>query len=618
MPPPPIIEDDPINDLPATASSMNSVVIIRELDKTMLEDPKNYGEAMASPEAPKWMGAMDKESKSLAEHDTWVPCMLPVGKKAIGCRWVFKRKIDANGNVKVYKARLVAQGFTQIAAVDYTDTYAPVMHYKTLRLVLAIVAQKDYEFKQMDVPTAFLNATCKEELYMRLPPGMEKNHPPGTVCRLLRTLYGIKQAPREWNLELNSAIKALGYTRLTSDTCVYVKDSKTGNKIILPIFVDDMFPACHKDDLAEMIEDMGKLMVKYGIPTIDDADVVLGMRVTRDRMNRIIHLDQTVYTERLLAEYNMTECTIADTPAPTRSSNTKSAATMQQHIAYDTDMGYRTKDGQYPHYGNLVGSLMYASLSTRPDIAHATSMLSRALKDPKMEDWVAAKRVLRYLRGTTSLGLTFGYDGLTDDIVLGSNFCDADWAGDLGDRRSMSGYVMKVAGAPIAWCSKKQPCVSRSSAESEYMAAGAAVCEIIWLRTLLRELGFEQKAATVLLCDNQPAIAIASNDVHHNRTKHIDIQHHFIREVIDRGQVTMKWVSSKDNEADILTKPLSGRIFLNIRTLLLGEYSVPRDMHSFLYNPSSQHRIFSLFESQTNTESIHSNLAPADHAHQFY
>ena len=211
--------------------------------------------------------------------------------------------------------RLVAQGFGQTKGVDYTDTYAPVVHYKSIRVIAALVATLDYEFKQMDVPTAFLNATLTDQVYMKFPEGMTlpAGITPKSHCLiLLKSLYGIKQAPREWNLALNASIRSIGYTRGTADTCVYTKLSKTGRNIIVPIFVDDIFPACHTLDLAEMTTDMDKLRDMYNIPPMEDADVILGMRVTRSRPDRTLALDQSLYITRLIDSYNMQ----AATPAP--------------------------------------------------------------------------------------------------------------------------------------------------------------------------------------------------------------------------------------------------------------------------------------------------------------
>ena len=452
------------------------------------------------------------------------------------------------------------------ARVDYSETFAPVLHYKSLRVILALVATLDYELLQMDVPTAFLNAECKEDVYMKPPPGGLDDGDgagPDLVCKLIKALYGIKQAPREWNGNINNAIIALGYKRCVADPCVYVKISKTGRVMIIPIFVDDAFPACHTEDMAELRADLKKLMEKYEIPQCEEATVVLGMRITRDRAARTLKLDQEVYMRQLLAKHGMTDCNPALTPLEERSS--KPNVVSEEAQPEDANGQWRS------HYGSLVGALLYAALSTRPDIAYASGVMARVVSNPSYADWLAAKRVLRYVKGTASMGLTYGRGTQGDGrISMAPCFSDADWAGDTVDRRSTTGLILKVNGCTVSWASKKQQTVSLSSAEAEYMAAGAATQEIIWLRGLLGELSFAQEEPTALQVDNQSAMAMASDDVHHARTKHIDIRHHFIRQHISEGTLRLGWVSSAEQEADILTKPLGRVLFIKLRERLMG------------------------------------------------
>ena len=534
----------------------------------VLDIPNSYKEAMASPQAAEWQGAIEKELGSMEIHNTWKIVPLPQGHRAMSCKWVFTIKRDENGDILRYKARIVARGFDQPEGT-YGETFAPVLHYKSLRVQMAIVASLDYELLQMDVPTAFLNATLTDELYMKVPLGCP-NAPDGHVCRLIKSLYGIKQAPREWNDDLNRAIVALGWIRCSADSCMYVKKSYTRRMMLLPVFVDDIFPACHRKDRAELISDMKKLMEKYGIPTIEDAKMVLGMRITRDRMRRTLYLDQELYITRLLEQYGMVDCATARTPEVTiRSYDGESEKKAKLRMRMDEEEEWSV-GGTYPQYGSLVGALLYAALSTRPDIAHATSMLTRSLRNPTRENWIAGKRVLRYLRGTARDGITFGGGVETEKVLIDSSFCDADWAGDREGRRSTTGYLMKINGGIVSWSSKKQGCVAISSAEAEYLAAGAAVQEILWLRTLLKEMGFEQPGGTILQCDNKPAIAIASDDRHHPRTKHIDLKHHFIRDHVRAGRIVIRWIGTANQEADILTKALGDAMYTGMRNKMMG------------------------------------------------
>jgi hypothetical protein len=541
-------------------------------DPLSLPDPQTYAEAMASPDRREWEASNDSETNALWKKGTFKYHVVPIHQRVIGCKWVFRRKRDRTGAISRRKSRVCAKGFAQRKGVNYNETFSPVLLYKTLRVFLTIVAILDLELLQLDVPNAFLNAVLTDEIFMEIPEGMKP--PPGVeipnvpegfklVLMLLKSLYGIKQAPREWNAEFNASIVALGYTRCSSDTCLYVKRSRTGGLILLPVFVDDVFPACSKEDKAEMLADLAVLMHKYDIKELREADVVLGMRVTRMRSERRLKLDQEVYLRRLLEAHGMSECNPAATPQEERS--------VTRHRTLGDEPDASTIRG-LAHYGSIVGELLYAALSTRPDIAHATSVLARAVSNPTEAHWLACKRVLRYLRGTTHLGLIFGGTSSAAplNIVLEPCFSDADWAGDSTDRRSTTGYLMKVNGSTVSWASKKQPTVALSSAEAEYMAVGAAVQEILWLRTLLNEMGFEQGGATVLYCDNQPAIAIAKDDVHHSRTKHIDIRHHFIRDHVSKKHVHLDWVPTAGQEADILTKPLGRILFTRLRDMVLG------------------------------------------------
>jgi transposase InsO family protein len=524
-----------------------------------LPEPRNLKEALMGRERAEWLAACKRELRSLREHGTWELTQLPRGRKAIGTKWVFRRKLEADGTTR-YKARLVAQGFSQREGVDYNETFAPVLHYKTLRVFLALVAVLDLELKHLDVETAFLNAKVKEEIYVRQPEGFEEVDF-DLVCKLIKSLYGIKQAPHEWHEDFDQSIISLGYRRCQSDTCVYVKISKNGKPIIHCLFVDDLFSACDKEDLEEMEADRSALSRKYKVKDLGDAKLVLGMGVTRNRATKELWLDQEQYLLKLLQRHGMEECRSAASPMEVGHRLRKEEEDGMKKSSERHEYGTREE------YRSVVGGLLYAALSTRPDIAYQASVLSRFLTDPHPHHWAAAKRVLRYLRGTAALGLKFGGEAAGADgqsgggVELGPVYCDADWAGDEETRRSTTGFVVMLGGGAVSWQSKRQQTVALSSAEAEYMAAAAATQETVWVRTLLAELGYAQRTPTTLLCDNQAAIAMVSNAVHHSRTKHIDLRHHFIREQATAGSVRVQWVSTTDQAADLLTKPLGRQPF---------------------------------------------------------
>ena len=501
---------------------------------------------------------------------------------------IFKRKLDSAGKVARYKARLVAKGFAQREGVDYNETFAPVLSYTSLRVVFAIVAALDLEFIHLDVETAFLNAKVKEEIYITLPPGF---HSAGftagsssSILRLRKSLYGIKQAPRDWHEEIDGSIIALGYRRCQSEQCIYIKISRHGRPIYICLFVDDMPCAYHTQDRAEFEADKAALKAKYKIQELGDAQMVLGMRITRDRPNRTLKVDQETYVQRLLEKTGMEDCIPLATPAEPGQHLSALPASSDTYVQHDSINPLQ--------YGSVVGSLLYAAVSTRPDITYAVGVLSRFISNPQPHHWEAAKRVLRYLKGTAALGLYYrapghvsstssvsnlqsqsnkpGTASAGSSLTIGPVYTDANWGGDLDDRKSTSGMVAKMNGCAVSWKSKKQTVVAQSSTEAEYIATGEAVKETLWLRQLARELSHAPTSGTLLYGDNQTAIALANNNILHNRTKHIDIRHHFLRDHVRSGEIDLKWVSTNDQEADLFTKPLGRHPFVLLRDRIMG------------------------------------------------
>lgn len=522
---------------------------------SVIEEPLTYEEAMNGEEARLWKKAADKEMNSLIENNTWTLVKLPEGKTAIGAKWVFKKKINKEGEVERYKARFCAKGYSQEKGIDYNETFAPVLKYKSLRIILAIAAIRDLELSQMDVETAFLNAEIKEEVYMEQPEGYEKGGE-NIVCKLNKTLYGTKQAPNEWNHELSDFIVSLGFKRCRSDTCVYMKTSKTGKTIIVAIFVDDIISAYSIEDEQEWLQYKAKFLKAFKIKDLGIAEWILGIRITRNRKEKTIILDQEVYINKILKKFNMNDSKPVDTPEVT-----------SKILSLDDCPNSDEEKQQMKNvpYQSLVGALLYASTSTRPDIAHAVNMVSRYMQNPGHKHWIAGKRILRYLNGTNKLGLV--YDGKNQKDLIA--YADSDWAGDLDKRQSTTGYTVMINNCVISWASKKQETVSLSSAEAEYMAISAVVQEIKWVTQLLEELDFKQKDPIKVYIDNKAAIAIGENDVKHCRTKHIDIRHHFIREAVKNKEIKLLWIRSEEQLADMHTKALNHTLFVKCRDKIM-------------------------------------------------
>jgi hypothetical protein len=526
--------------------------------------PATYEEAITGPEAPHWIAAMDDEINRLKKLGTWTLEQVPSGKSinVIGSHWIYKKKLNSEGQVKQYRARLVGEGYRQKYGIDYTETFAPVMKYKSLKLLLAIVAQHDYELVQLDVHSAFLQAELKETIYMRQPHGYTQG-PAGVVCKLLKSIYGIKQAPHEWNAEINNFIVSLGFTRCIMDNCLYVRQSQNNHPIILGLFVDDILISYHHSDHAEWINYKSKLFHKYVMTDNGHAEWVLGMQIIRDRSKQLIHVNQKVYIGKLLERFNLTHCNALTTPADINLKNLSSSDCPQNDEQ-------KQAMSNIP-YRQLVGSLLYAAISTRPDIAYAVNIVSRYVSNPGTAHWTACKRILRYLSGTPSFGLIFNgaiSSSNTDYIITG--YCDADYANDKDDRKSLSGYSVYINGCLISWNTKKQSTQSLSTTEAEYVAITHVTTEIQWVEQLVKELFFNVTKPIHIHCDNQSAIAITKDDAMHQKTKHIHIKYHLIRDLVRANYIKLNWVSTEYQLADIYTKPLGNIQFVKMRDKLVA------------------------------------------------
>ena len=548
-----------------------------------MNEPQSFTEAMSRSDASSWKRAADEEMKALCDNNTWSLVKLPPGRHAMDCKWVFKLKLNKDGGIERYKARLVAKGFTQQEGIDYHDTFAAVVKYKSIRIVLALVTCMNYELDQMDVHTAFLNAPIKEEVYMKQAPGYETGGA-DMVCRLNKTLYGTKQAPHEWNEVFNALTLLVGFIRCKSDTCVYVKTSRSGRVMIICIFVDDLLIAYHIQDKHEWENIKKQFMNKFKMKDMGACEWILGMQVVRDRTQHTLHLNQHQYLENVLKQFNMHQSTSASTPEQVMRSN------KDEHEESQTQLV------NIKLYQSIIGALLYASQSTRPDISHAVGMLSRHLSNPNSMHLLAAKRILRYIRGTSNMGLLYKGNRNTNmsnkyhsQYVHVEAYSDADWAGDVADRKSTTGFVIMINGNVVSWGVKKQPTIALSTAEAEYMAISLTVQEALWIKQLLKEmkfgiyntstttssdmiqqLQFIPQHAITLWCDNQAAISISKNDVHHHRTKHIDIRHHFVRDAVASQHVAITWIPSEKQVADILTKALGPIPFTRLRNEIVS------------------------------------------------
>jgi hypothetical protein len=504
------------------------------------DDPNNVNEARSRSDWPLWQQAMDREMKTLEDAGTWETVPRPTNRNIVGSKWVFRIKQKADGTIDKYKARLVAQGFTQIYGTDYFETYSPVAKLTSFRTILALAARQDWDIETFDFNRAYLNRELSEEedIYMKNPPGYDSND--GTVKHLKKSLYRLKQAGRKWYDTLKRTLADLGFCVSNADPGVF--HAHVGNHpIIIAVHVDD---CTITSSSGELLQDYKrKINAHHSITDLGPIHWLLGIKITRDRKARTISLSQESFINTIIRCFNLEEAKAIPFPiTPNISYSTKDAPTDKTEAVRMANTPYR----------QAIGSLMYVAVATRPDISYAVSTLSQFLENPGELHWEAAKRVFRYLAGTRGHTLTYG--GERQDLT---GYTDADGSSQ-DHRRAISGHTFIIDGGAISWSSRKQELVVLSTAEAEYIAATHAAKEGIWLRRLIGELFGHSDDPTTLYCDNQAAITLATTDNFHAQTKHIDIRYHFIRQEVDSGTFNLIYCPTEDMVADILTKALPG------------------------------------------------------------
>ena len=526
----------PLKDINAPPISEKRASYYRN-ERVMLMDkgPRTYNEAMKSSNSDKWLEAMESEMKSLERNNVWELVPLPKERKLVDCRWVLGRKYNSDGKPDRYKARLVAKGFTQEYGLDYEETFAPVVHFNSLRLFLTLAVYFKMNVQQMDVVTAFLYGELEEEIFMEQPPGFEKKG--DLVCRLKKSLYGLKQSPRQWYKLLDQFLRDKSYRRSDVDPCIYVKEDK--DLIMIALYVDDLIIASKSEKL--MKETKQNLCDRFEMKDLGRLHYCLGIEILW-RNDGTCSFNQSKYIENVLERFSMKDCKPVSTPINSGTKLTKEMSpTTAEEISEMNVIPYRS----------AVGSLIYLVTGTRPDIAVAVGEVAKYSNNPGKQHWMAVKRILRYLKETVNLGINCDPD--STELV---GYSDADWAGDLDTRRSTTGYLFKFGNVPICWKSKRQPTVALSTAEAEYMALSMAVQTVIWIRKLLKDFYIASENPTIIYEDNQGCIAMAKNPVNHERTKHIDIRYNFVREKVEDKTIVVKYLETGEMLADILTKGL--------------------------------------------------------------
>ena len=503
-------------------------------------DPKTITQALNGPNAEDWWKAMQREMGSIAKAGTWELCDLPADvpeDQVVRCKWVFKRKEDEVENTTRFKARLVAKGYSQIQGINYDDTYSPVVRFTSIRVLFAFAARADLEVYHYDIETAFLHGDLDTIVYMFQPEGFISEDTKRKVCLLKKALHGLKQGSRAWNRRIDAIFKAeLKFSQSQYDSCVYfcIIDNVL---IIIAIFVDDILIFTKYLNVATQIGK--KLSEFFPVKNLGLARKFLGLHIYRNKEKGIYQLDQTNYIKSVIRSFKMQDCHPKDTP-------------MQVGSKLSSERSPDAPEKDVP-YQSAIGSLMYVYQATRPDLGYSISTLSRYNNCYTQVHWTAVKRVLKYLQGTANICLTFSKH--TDPSLVG--YCDASWAPNPDDPRSVTGYIFTFMGGAVSWNSKRQSTVALSSTQAEYLSLGSASQEALWLRHFALELGLLEKGPIDIYCDNKGAIDLAKNAQFSSRTRHISARHHLIKQYCESKKLKVHHLPSEQMIADALTKATS-------------------------------------------------------------
>ncbi|XP_019058891.1 PREDICTED: uncharacterized protein LOC109116981 [Tarenaya hassleriana] len=557
----------PIQDF-CTYSNVSSdeFLFLSQLDRHV--EPKSYRHAK---DVHVWQVAMQEELDALERNQTWTIVDHPPNQHAIGSKWIYKIKYRSNGDIERHKARLVAQGYTQTYGENYTDTFAPVAKLPTVRVILSLATNFDWSLWQMDVKNAFLQGDLDEEIYMVPPPGYREKLGPNKVCKLRKSLYGLKQSPRASYSKLNTALATHAFSRSESDHSLFIKKTSSGI-IVLLIYVDDIIIT--GNDTVGIADTKRFLHNTFEIKDLGELKYFLGIEVLRSPTG--IFLSQRKYILDLLQETGKLGAKPAKTPLE---DNYKE---QREGELYADDEQYR----------RVVGKLIYLTI-TRPDLCFPVKQVSQWMHAPTIHHWRMVERILKYLKGTPEKGIWMTRNNHVNLVA----YCDADWAGDRTDRKSTTGYCTFLGGNLVTWKSKKQQVVARSSAEAEYRAMANTACEIMWLKALLQDLDISTNQPVTLHCDSHAAMHIAQNPVFHERTKHIEVDCHFVREKISQGIITTSYTKSNDQLADIFTKASNLKVFNNSLSKI-GVIDLPEPILRGNVEPIEHYR-----HAQTRTQS---------------
>ena len=547
---------------------LNELLRNKGLINTTILDPISYKQAILSPNKEQWIKAMDKEIKTLEDNRTWALVPRPKNKPIITGRWVYKTKLAPDSSISSYKARYVARGFLQQYGVNYFDTFAGTLRSTTYRALIALALRQNWTIRQWDIVSAFPNAEIDTEIYMEQPEGYSQDK--DLVCLLNKALYGLKQAGRQWLLKLTSLLDKLGFISLKTDITVFIHQKLA---IIIAVYVDDLLVLAKNIEIANSIYKELEKVVK--LKDLGSLSYYLGIEVIPKEKGLV--LTQRGYTRRLLERFDKENFKERLNPSISgeKLEKYKGQATLKEINSYQQQ----------------IGAIIYLSVNTRPDIAYKTALLSRFMSNPSPDHFRALNNLWAYLKATIDYGLVLGQSEATKPLEL-IGYSDSDWGGDITSRQSTTGYLFYVNNSLVSWVSKLQPTTALSSCEAEYTALKEATKEALFIRSLILELpdyltqldhkglarDKDQESRNIdldlngdldtnildkdligpiaIYTDSQSAISLAKNPIFHNRTKHIDIQYHFVRENMEKGLISLKYHPTESLVADGLTKAI--------------------------------------------------------------
>ncbi|GBO38410.1 Retrovirus-related Pol polyprotein from transposon TNT 1-94 [Araneus ventricosus] len=441
---------------------------------------------------------MKDEIDTMHSRGVWKLVDQPSNAKPVGCRWVYTVKRDENGKIVRFKARLVAQGYTQIKGESFDETFSPVINFSLIRFFFSLlVSLNGWNHTQCDIKGAYLYASLDKEVYMSQPPGFVKKGEESKVCKLDRAIYGLHQSGREWFFEMHRVLTGIGFTKFEGCNCAYMFKSDT----VLILYVDDFVLFSRTSDVSKMVIDI--LSTHFDVKVLGKTRKLLGVEFEQYKGNVFMHQESYI-----------------------------------NEVA-------------------ILGCLSFIASRTRPDISYAVNIFSQFQSNPGIFHWNGLLKLLGYVFNTKSLKLKLSCNKA--QLVV---YSDADFASNRDDRTSVGGQLIMLDNSPIEWRTFKQKCVTLSTMESEFVAMTEATRELIWFDRILIEcfehnviLG--KPIQSTLFVDNMATIDFVKSPIENCRSKHIDVKLFFVRDLVFKNAFNLKYVNSKLNLADIFTKPLT-------------------------------------------------------------